>query len=145
MVKTTKYEKEGVTAMREAGYHTVRMPASGGGTTYHLPDFIVGQPVAGMGKAILWNCEHKSTRKDRLYVPKRELAQVEQFSRDFGGIPNLVVRWVDQTGGREHYFYRVDALRDSGKSYVAERETALDDARFVLRPNTGNIIRARSP
>ncbi len=145
MVKTTRYEKEGVTAMREAGYHTVRMPASGGGTTYHLPDFIVGKPVEGTSKATLWNCEHKSTRKDRLYVPKRELAQVEQFSRDFGGRSYLVVRWVDNTGGREHYFYALPDLRDSGKSYVAEHETALDDARFVLRPNTGNIIRARSP
>ncbi|QEK79712.1 Holliday junction resolvase [Pyrococcus furiosus DSM 3638] len=50
--------------------------------------------VAGNGKKYLC-IEVKVTKKDHLYVGKRDMGRLIEFSRRFGGIPVLAVKFLN--------------------------------------------------
>ncbi|WP_048056065.1 Holliday junction resolvase Hjc [Pyrococcus sp. ST04] len=49
--------------------------------------------VAGNGKKFLC-IEVKSTKKDKIYIKKEDIERLVSFSRKFGGIPVLAVKFI---------------------------------------------------
>ncbi|ASJ16882.1 Holliday junction resolvase [Thermococcus chitonophagus] len=49
--------------------------------------------IAGNGKRYLC-IEVKSTRKNEIYLKEKEVKQILEFSRKFGGIPILAVKFI---------------------------------------------------
>ncbi len=94
-------ERELIKMLEKAGFAVVRSAGS------HRVDL-----VAGNGRDYLC-IEVKSTRSERLYLPKEDVERLVSFAERFGGRPILAVKFVN-IGWR---FYLPNNLKSSGKSY----------------------------
>ncbi len=94
-------ERELIKMLEKAGFAVVRSAGS------HRVDL-----VAGNGRDYLC-IEVKSTRSERLYLPKEDVERLVSFAERFGGRPILAVKFVN-IGWR---FYLPMNLKSSGKSY----------------------------
>ncbi|WP_297480089.1 Holliday junction resolvase Hjc [Thermococcus sp.] len=94
-------ERELIKMLEKAGFAVVRSAGS------HRVDL-----VAGNGKDYLC-IEVKSTRSERLYLPREDVERLVYFAERFGGRPILAVKFVN-VGWR---FYLPKNLKSSGKSY----------------------------
>jgi len=93
-IKMRSYGRKGTTSERElvkmfwdAGFAASRTPASGSATKNPLPDII-----AGNGDIYL-SVEAKSSSKDRIYIKKDEIKNLEEFSERFGALPYVGIRF----------------------------------------------------
>ncbi|AAL81627.1 MULTISPECIES: Holliday junction resolvase Hjc [Pyrococcus] len=81
--KGAQAERELIKLLEKHGFAVVR---SAGSKKVDL--------VAGNGKKYLC-IEVKVTKKDHLYVGKRDMGRLIEFSRRFGGIPVLAVKFLN--------------------------------------------------
>ncbi|WP_457742150.1 Holliday junction resolvase Hjc [Thermococcus sp.] len=89
-------ERYGYAVLRSAGSHRVDL-------------------VAGNGRDYLC-IEVKSTRGNRLYLPKEDVERLLTFANRFGGKPVIAVKFIN-VGWR---FFNPESLSSSGKNYRIE-------------------------
>lgn len=117
-------ERDLVHKLWERNFAAIRVPASGGATKKPLPDVI-----AGNGKLYL-AIEVKTTKKDRIYVNKIQINELEKFSRIFGaksyvGVKFKNMKWLflepENVERTKNDNYRID------KGYALEKALEIDE------------------
>jgi len=120
--KGTRYERDLVDALYEAGFGVIRAPSSGGATSRELPDI-----VAGNGKIYL-AIEVKFTKELPLYIRAEQIEDLIEFSKRFGAKPLVAVKLPR----REWRFVRVDMLQKTarGKRYKLDGDAYVNGLTF---------------
>ncbi len=112
--KGSNAERELVKMFTEHGWRAVRVAGSGVGEESPC-DIIVGK-IGRRGYAV----EAKSSRKNRIYITKKQIEDFILFSSIIGLTPALAVRF-----NREGWiFLRPEELENSGKFWVVSLEKA---------------------
>ena len=86
-----RFERELVGKFEDAGYHALRLAASGGGTSADLPDV-----MAGNGKyffAIELKSREPPEGSAARYGPVEDLGALTRFADSFALTPFVCVRW----------------------------------------------------
>jgi Holliday junction resolvase len=109
------YERDLANHLDECGYHVMRAPSSGGGTTRELPDLFWAKatemPVAA---------ELKTTKGNVAYYDSEEVESLKNFAAAFSAQARLVARYKQDT---TFYTHRVtDARRTDSGRYAVDRD-----------------------
>lgn len=88
MKKGIDKERDLVNYLDFKGFRAVRVAGSGGGTKKDRCDIL-----AGNGNKI-YAIELKSSSKDRIYINKAQIRELYRFSRGFGAIPVIAVKFT---------------------------------------------------
>ena len=117
--KGINVERSLVKKLWENGFATIRVPASGAGSSrYPMPDII-----SGNGKRYL-AFEVKYTSNKILYVDKHDINELKDFSEIFGAEPYLAVKFNDD---KKFYFLIIDDLiMTRSNNYKITRELTLE-------------------
>jgi Holliday junction resolvase len=89
MTRGIQDERNLVRLLWKRGFAVVRAPASGAATPMPRPDIIAGHSGRGVQFAI----EVKTTRKETLYVARKSVRQLIDFSERFGCRPILAIKF----------------------------------------------------
>ncbi len=109
--KGTRFERELLKMLWDAGFAAVRVPASGA-MSYPSPDII-----AGNGDRY-FAIEVKMRTRLPLYVSKDDINSLVKFSKIFGAEPILAVK-VSRTGWR---FISIESLKGTRTGYKIDEE-----------------------
>jgi len=109
----SNYERDLARLLYERGYHVMRAPSSGGGTSRDLPDLFWADsestPIAA---------EMKATSQNVAYFSQEESTALKQFSMAFGANARFVSRFAQDTS------YYVHAIADG--RYTDSGQIAID-------------------
>ena len=122
-------ERELLKKFWEMGWPCIR--SAGSGSMRHpSPDLLVGSINAGVALAI----ECKTTKSNSVYLKKKEIRELKEFSNKFGAIPFVAVNFD------KWYFMSLDDLEEHDDSYGVRKHIAVrkgllfDEAiRFLLK------------
>lgn len=106
-------ERELIHKFWNNGWSALRVAASGA-VKYPAPDVIAGNNI----RKIAIEC--KVTKAVRQYLTKKEVAELQEFSRIFGAEPWIGVKFNNVAW----YFLTLEDLEDSGKNYGISLQTA---------------------
>ncbi len=106
-------ERELLHAFWRRGWPCVRAAGSGS-MRYPSPDLLVGSITAGTALAI----ECKSRKARQVYLEKREVEELQEFSTAFGAQPFVAVRFDTW------YFLTLEDLEEHDGSYGVRLEIA---------------------
>lgn len=117
----TSVERSIVNKLRNAGFACIRAPASGSHSRSYVPDIIA------LRKGTISLIEAKSTRKDRVYIPKEQIDGLKIFSDLSGGEGFIAVKYKDYMK-----VYRLCELKQtkSGR-FTVEPEEGMDLDGFI--------------
>jgi len=101
-----RFWAEGWPCIRSAGSGSMRFPS---------PDLLVGSISAGTALAI----ECKTTRSNAIYLKKKEINELREFSSRFGAMPFIAVNFD------KWYFLSLEDLEQHKESYGVKKETAI--------------------
>ena len=149
--KGSRYEREFVNAVEQAGLGTLRCPSSGSAAARDLPDLLVGEPTEqAVGSpwplSRTWAVEHKSGDATTLYVDAAEVAALERFAAAWGARPLLAARFTTQGTDTLHYLVPPENARrtqgDDAGNYGLPVSDVQDRAvRLVDPDNTSPRVR----
>lgn len=110
------YERDLASLLDDDGYHVMRAPSSGAGTTRELPDLLWASHFTDAVAA-----ELKTTGQNVAYFDGDEVESLVNFARSFVARSWLVARFKGDT---TFYCYSIDDARqtDSGR-YAVDRDT----------------------
>jgi Holliday junction resolvase len=111
--KGTKGERELVKFFNENNWSCIRIAGSGS-SRYPSPDILAGNAIRRLA------IECKVTKDNKKYIPKKEIEQLELFSRKFGAESWIGVKFSNE----EWYFLMLEDLRDTGISVSVSSELA---------------------
>lgn len=115
--KGSNEERDLVHKLWDRNFAAMRAPASGGATKRPLPDVL-----AGNGKIYL-AIEVKTTVKDKIYVDFPQIDELKEFSRIFGAVPYLGVKFKYT----QWYFLKPENIqRTKNNNYKVEKDYAIE-------------------
>lgn len=94
MRKGIQDERSLVRILWRRGFAVLRAPASGGSTKMPRPDIIAGNQNLGLHFGI----EVKTTHKDTLYIDKKAVMRLIEFSNIFGCRPTFALKFKGRPG-----------------------------------------------
>jgi len=109
--KGTRFERELLRMLWDAGFAAIRVPASGA-MSYPSPDII-----AGNGRRYL-AIEVKMRSSLPLYISKEEVDDLRRFSKIFGAEPILAVK-IAKIGWK---FLSIEVLKETRTGYKVDEE-----------------------
>ena len=108
-------EKNGTNAERElvhmfwgAGWAGVRVAGSGS-MRYPAPDVLVGNGIRRLA------IESKATKEKKKYFRRKEILELQEFSKIFGVEPWVAIRFDND----KWYFLNIEDLRKSPNGFIA--------------------------
>lgn len=107
-------ERELVHSFWSRGFACVRVAGSGS-SSYPSADLIVGNK----NKKYVIEC--KTTKKDKQYFSKEDIALFQEFAEKFGAVPLVAVKFLR----KGWFFIKIEYLEDSGKNLYISDENAL--------------------
>ena len=111
--KGTKGENQLVKFFNENNFSCIRSAGSGS-SKYPSPDILAGNAIRRLA------IECKVTKDKKKYFHSQEIEQLKKFSQSFGA-----ESWVGvQFAGESWYFLMLEDLKDTGKCWLADLETA---------------------
>lgn len=128
--KGSQRERELVNLLDESGFAVMRAPASGGATDRELPDVLTGNGEE------FYAIEAKTSGGDPIYIDEREVDELQYFSKYFGAVALIGVRFDSKHGdpayGNDdisgwYFFEPEDMYRTDSGNYRCKKETALQD------------------
>ena len=134
-IKGSKYERELVLRLRDAGYGALRLPSSGSATERELPDVLAGGPMHLPGHAIAgddyadedWHTfsrlkaiELKAAKADIIYLDAAEIDALRSFANTWGATAYIGIRSTQQATPTATYLVPPDDARrtDAGRYAV---------------------------
>lgn len=118
----SNYERKLARLLDAQGYHVMRAPSSGGGTSRELPDILFSKP----GESIIAG-ELKTTGGPWAYFDRDEADALQAFAASFGANARLVSRFKQDTA---FYLHEIEQARitDGGRLAV---DSEMDPASVI--------------
>ncbi|MBU2634391.1 MAG: Holliday junction resolvase [Nanoarchaeota archaeon] len=110
--KGTRLERELFHMFYQTGRYMPVRVAGSGSTTLPSTDLLIG----GQGKYFAIEC--KAIKKGRKYIEKGRINELMQFSKIFGALPLLAIRFNNQPW----YFLKIEDLEQSDLNYIVYLE-----------------------
>ena len=111
--KGSKGERELVAFFNDNGWSCVRVAGSGS-SRFPSPDILAGNAIRRVA------IECKVTKDKKKYFSKKEVAQLEEFSKNFGAEAWAGVKFA----GEDWFFLMLEDLEDTGASLAVSVELA---------------------
>lgn len=109
-------ERELVNLLHDADFQVTRTPKSGGATQRPLPD------VLASNGEVIYAFEAKASKNDRVYLSAKQLEELVYFSRGFGALARIAIRFDYENW----YFFHPGNLRmTDGGNYRISKERAI--------------------
>ncbi len=120
---TGRYERQLANHLDAQGFHVVRSPASGAGTTRQLPDLFWSKAGESAVAA-----ELKTTSQDKAYYTSEEVNALCEFAAAFTAYPRLVARFKGDTS------YYVCDPKDVYRTAEDNYRVTRDEHIYTIKP-----------